>query len=359
MSDTIYYSPEDFIKSSKFDAHIHYDTFDDSFLRKAGKANIRLLSINTDTGFPIDTQFEIGSSLKKRHPQSFNFIGTFDATVFASGSFAEDTMEQIRKCVTAGARGIKIWKNIGMVLKNEDGQHVMADDPVFDPIYAFLEKEKIPLLAHLGEPRNCWLPYKQMTIPDDVLYYHRNPSYHLYMHPEIPSYERQIEARDHILERYPNLIFVGAHLGSMEWSLEEVAKRMDRFPNFFVDLSGRFGHIFEHAFQDRSCVVNFFEKYQNRILYGSDWHVSKFNKRHWMKLFCKCFPHAYMELIYRHMRQIFKKHWLFLATDQMIKTGKLSNTPHSPEHLQGLRLPRKVVDRIFYENAVEVYLNEK
>lgn len=359
MSDTIYYSPEDFIKSPKFDAHIHYDTFDDLFLRKAEKANIRLLSINTDTGFPIVTQFKIGWFLKICYPRSFNFISTFDATAFASKAFAENIVKQIKKYMAAGARGVKIWKNIGMGLKNEAGRYIMADDPAFYPIYAFLEKERIPLLAHLGEPRNCWLPYKQMTIPDDVLYYHRNPDYHLYMHPEIPSYERQIVARDHILERYPNLIFVGAHLGSMEWSLEEVAKRMDKYPNFYVDLSGRFGHIFEHAFHDRDCVVSFFEKYQSRILYGSDWHVSKFNKRRWMKLFCKCFPNIYMRLVFRHMRHTFKKHWLFLATDQMIKTGKLTNTPHSPEHLKGLKLPRKVVDRIFYENAVEVYLNEK
>jgi len=81
---TEYYSPEDFIKSPKFDAHIHYQSFDDSFLRKAIKANIRLLTINTDFEFPVDTQFEISKILKKQHPQTFDFIGTFEVTAFAS-----------------------------------------------------------------------------------------------------------------------------------------------------------------------------------------------------------------------------------------------------------------------------------
>ena len=352
---TTYYSPKDFIKSPKFDAHIHYDTFDDSFLRKAVKTNMHLLSINTDTGLSVDTQFEIGRFLKKRHPQVFDFVGTFDAATFGSKSFAKDTVEQIKKCMAAGARGIKIWKNIGMVLKNDAGQYVLADDHVFDPIFSFLEKEKIPLLAHLGEPCNCWLPFEQMTIPDDVVYYRRNPNQHLYMHPEIPSYEKQIVARDHILERYPNLIFVGAHLGSMEWSLEEIAKRMDKFPNFYIDLSGRFGHIYEQTLRDKSCIINFFEKYQTKILYGSDWHVSKYNKRRWMKLFCKCFPQVYMELIFRHMCRTYKSHWLFLSTDQVIQTGKVSNRLQSPKHLKGIKLSKKVVDRIFYENALRVY----
>ena len=120
-----YYSPADFFKSPKYDAHIHYPAFDDLYVCKAKKANIRLLSINTNFAFPIDKQFEISQYLYQRHPQTFNFICTFDATRFASKTFAEDTIEHIKKCVAAGARGVKMWKNIGMTLKNEAGQYIM------------------------------------------------------------------------------------------------------------------------------------------------------------------------------------------------------------------------------------------
>lgn len=357
MADKEYYSPADFIKSPKYDAHMHYHTFNDLFVRKAEKANIRLLTINTDLGsFPINTQCEIAQSLHQRYPQMFNFLGTFDATTFASGTFAEDAIEQIKKCLAAGAKGIKIWKNIGMSLKkDETGQYIMVDDPVFDPIFAYLEKEKIPLLAHLGEPRNCWLPLEQITIPSTHQYYSNNPNFHMHLHSEAPSYEQQIMARDYILERYPELIFIGAHLGSMEWSLEEVAKRMDRFPNFYVDLSGRIVYIFEQAIQDRNMVIDFFEKYQNKILYGSDRFVSQYNSRGWMSLFCKYFPQVYMNLLFKHSCRNVKNHWLFLATNQVIKTGKISNKTGSLEHIEGLNLSKKIVDRIFYENACSVY----
>ena len=343
-----YYSSADFFKSPKYDAHAHYHTFNDLFVRKAKKANLHILTINTNFDIlSIDTQFEISQLLHQRHPKTFNFIGTFDATAFASETFAKDAIVQIKKCMAAGARGVKIWKNIGMTLKNEDGQYIMADDPLFAPIFEFLEKKKIPLLAHLGEPRNCWLPIESMTTDSDRRYFSKNPNYHMFLHPEVPSYEHQIVARDNILERYPELIFVGAHLGSMEWSLEEVAKRLDKFPNFYIDISGRFSHILEHARQNRNLVVDFFQTYHNRIIYGLD--LSQRSK--WVNILNKCFPNIYMYLLFKYSCSKIKKHWLFFATDKDVKTGG--------ESIKGLKLEKSIVDRIFYENAISVYFVPK
>ena len=343
-----YYSSADFKKSHKYDAHIHYHTFNDLFVRMAKKRNLRLLSINTDFEYiPIDRQFEISKYIHQRHPQSFDFIGTFDASAFASKTFVEDTIEQIKKCLAAGARGVKIWKNIGMTLQNEAGHYIMVDDPVFAPIFAFLEKEKIPLLAHVGEPRSCWLPLERITIDGDRRYYSLNPNFHMYLHPELPSYEQQIAARDHLLERYPELIFVGAHLGSMEWNLEEVAKRMDRFPNFYIDISGRFIHILERTLQNRNQVIDFFQTYQNRIMYGLDCFVFPIYSQNWINLIGNCFPHVVTYLLSKFIFRIIKKQWLFFATDTAVKMGN--------KQIEGLKFEKKVVDHIFYENARLIY----
>jgi len=351
-----FYLPKDFNKSPKYDAHIHYSTFDDLFVRKAAKANIRLISINTNFNFSIDRQFEICQFIHQRHPQTFNFLCTFDATTFTSKTFAEDSVGQIKKCMAAGARGVKIWKNIGMILKNKEGQYIMADDHVFDPIFAFLEKEKIPLLAHLGEPRNCWLPLECMTINTDRQYFSKNPNFHMCLHPEVPSYEQQIMARDRILERYPGLIFIGAHLGSMEWNLEEVAKRFDRFPNFYVDIAGRFAHIFEQTLRNRSYVIDFFQTYQKRIVYGGlDINLSP-NSR-WINFCCKYFPHVFMNLLFRYSYRAIKKHWLFFATDKVFNTKKMNDKDESIQQIEGLKLSKNIVGRIFYENAHHVYFN--
>lgn len=133
-----------------------------------------------------------------------------------------------------------------------------------------MEEHKIPLLTHLGEPRNCWLPIEEMTSKRNQAYYTNNPEFHPYMHPEIPSYEKQIEARDNLLNLFPNLLLIGAHLGSMEWSVKEIALMLDKYPNFAVDLSSRLGHIQLQSREDYDTVRNFFINYADRIIYGTD-----------------------------------------------------------------------------------------
>ena len=110
----------------------------------------------------------------------------------------------------------------------------MIDDPRFDSLFAFLEKNRVPVVGHLGEPRNCWLPVNQMTVKGDISYFTQWPVYHMYKHPEMPSYEDQISARDNMLAKHPTLTFVGAHLGSLEWNVDSLAARLDRFPNMAV-----------------------------------------------------------------------------------------------------------------------------
>ena len=53
-----------------------------------------------------------------------------------------------------------------------------------------------------------------------------------------------------MLEKHPDLKFVGAHLASLEWSLDELAKRLDKFPNMRVDLS-RMSNLKLHTLKNR------------------------------------------------------------------------------------------------------------
>src|SRR5690606_15613879 len=109
-----------------------------------------------------------------------------------------------------------------------------------------------------------------MTDSGNYRYFKSHPEYHMYLHPEAPSYEDQINARDHLLEKFPNLIFTGAHIGSIEWSVDEIAKRLDKFPNMNIDLSARMAHLQYQSIADYDKVRNFMLKYKDRIIYGTD-----------------------------------------------------------------------------------------
>jgi len=197
------------------------------------------------------------------------------------------------------------------------------------------------MTVHLSEPRNCWLPYEQMTMVSDLNYYTQNPQYHMFQFPDKPSYEQQIAARDHLLERYPKIRFVGAHLGSLEWSIDEIAKRFEAHPNFMVDLAERVWYLQLQAFPNREKVLSFLETYQDRILFGSD--IILFDTHAQNK-----------EEKQKEMKALWQQQWAFFAT------GDIVPTPHftlasAPKEMKGLRLPRSIVDKIFYENTKRVF----
>ncbi|MDR2038782.1 MAG: amidohydrolase [Bacteroidales bacterium] len=347
-----FYHKDDFIKAPKMDAHMHYNVFDDTYIKYATDINVKLMMVNVDIGFSIEEQLNISRTLKKKYPSQFYFIGTFDPSGFNDMDFTEKTIRQINRCMKSGAQGIKIWKNIGMSIKDEQGNYVMANHPAFMPIYAYLENNKIPMLVHLGEPRNCWLPYDQITMRSELNYYRGYPEYHMHLHPEAPSYEEQIAVRDDILGKFPKLDLIGAHLGSLEWNVDEVAERFDQYPHFTIDISGRMGHIHLQAVKNHGKVYDFFMKYQDRIMYGSDLTFSLLGLR---SKFYHIFAHKrFTRKNFSSFFTVWHDDWLFFATGSEIPVEE-TTLAGMPEKIKGLKLPKEVVDKIFYINACNIY----
>lgn len=335
-NEPLHYTVSDFNYLPKIDAHFHYNTSDIRYLKFADSLNFRLISPNVDTEMPIDKQLEICASIKKLYPDKFAFLGTFSVDSFGKDGFAESTIARIETGIRLGASGIKIWKNIGMVLKDASGRFIMADDSAFLPVFNYLETKNIPLLAHLGEPRNCWLPENEMTVGSDRRYYKKHPQYHMYLHPEEPSYEDQVNARDHLLKNHPALNFTGAHLASLEWSVEELAKRFDRFPNLKADLAARIGHLQYQSLTNREKVREFLIKYQDRIVYGSDMTIAENDTN--------------FSAMSAGIRARWLGHWAYLATDSIFETGDPDG-----RKVKGLNLPCRVMDKIFFVNGEQYF----
>lgn len=326
-----YYTTNDFESVKKTDAHLHINTPDSRYLDFAARQNFRIISPNVDAGTPIGEQMNIAAAHRKSHPENFAFLGTFSVDSFGNPGFVEDVIRQIDLSLEQGASGIKIWKNIGMALKDSADNYVMVDDAAFDPIFQYIADNEIPLMGHLGEPRNCWLPLEQMTDSGDYRYFKNHPEYHMLLHPEAPSYEDQINARDNLLRKFPDIAFIGAHIGSLEWNLDEVAKRLDEFPSMSIDLSARIGHVQRQSIADYEKVLNFFIRYQDRILYGIDITISEGGDR--------------FDDIAAGMLKKWKSDWAYLATDSVQTIENISG------EIKGLHLPKTVVNKIYYDNA--------
>lgn len=320
------------------DAHVHLNTVSEDKMHLAEKHGAYFLSINTDIPFfeSLNQQADTIHALQNKFPGRVQYITSFHNKYWNTEKWQQSVLGQLQKGLEQGAVGVKLWKNIGMDdrLKDQNGQFVMVDDTRFDPIYQFLADNNILLIGHQGEPRNCWLPVNEMTVDSDRDYFSQHPEYHMHLHPEFPGYEQQMEARDNMLRKFPSLRYVGLHLFSMEYSLEEVAKRLDQFPNTKTDLAERICHVQLQAKENWTAVRDFFIKYQDRVMYGTD------------VIDDGTLTSAQLK---QKFESLWKAHWRFFATDEEM------TAPEFKGSFKGLKLPDDVLQKIFRDNAVETY----
>lgn len=333
-SDQKYYHMEDFRTVRKVDTHVHPNTENTAFLEQAREDNFIILAVNVDAPhYPsLDEQLRLAIRQKQAGPDHVDFLATISLENWNDPHWADETIERLRNAFAKGALGIKLWKNIGMVYKDSSGSFIMADDPRFDPVIKFIIEQDKTVMAHLGEPKNCWLPLDSMTVNGDRNYFRRHPEYHMYLHPENPSYETLIAARDHLVEKHPDLRFVGAHLGSLEWSVDELARRLDQFPNMAVDMAARISHLQYQSRIDREKVRNFMIRYKDQLIYATDAVMDDDTDPEEAK---------------KSLHERWVADWKYLVTDETLTSPQVNGK------FQGLKLPSDVIDHIFYKNALK------
>ena len=316
----------DYATFPKIDAHVHINTFAPDFVLLAKREGFQLMTLVTRSAPQehIDRQFAWASAQHERFPETVSFATTICLEDWGDPSWQQNTIDRLELDFDHGAIAVKLWKDIGMTFRDTDSSFIKIDNPRFDPIIDYIAAHHRPVIAHLGEPRNCWLPLDSMTVPGDSSYFADNPQYHMYLHPDYPSYVDQIDARDNMLAKHPDLVFIGAHLGSLEWNVHELAQRLDRFPNMAVDMAARICHL---QVQDRDTVRDFVIKYQDRLLYGTDVSVSESSD-------------SLGWIVDRWNRD-----WLYFTTDSVL------TSPEVRHGFAGLRLPVSVLRKIYYENA--------
>lgn len=314
------------------DAHIHYGDDDSAFLALLAELDLKLLNIcvaASDAPRWRD-QADAYSALRRAHPARFAWCTSFDVPgPNDDADYVERVIAGLQQDFASGAVACKIWKNIGMEARTAEGGFRMPDDPLFDPILDFITREGRTLLCHIAEPLECWQPLN----PDGVhySYYSAYPEWHMHNRSEFPSHARLMAARDHMVEKYPDLRVVGAHLGSLEWDVAEVAKRLDRYPNFAVDTSARLGDM---AAQDSAVVRQFMCDYADRVLFGTDIV---------MRQRLADMPLDECESTLSRVRAVYRAYFdYFEQGGDVAIRGK---------QVRGLGLPANVLRRLYFDNA--------
>ncbi|HOZ48234.1 MAG TPA: amidohydrolase family protein [Candidatus Hydrogenedentes bacterium] len=201
------------------------------------------------------------------YPGRFRFAATFNVTQFNEPGYADRVIAKLERDIEVhGAVAVKIWKDLGMLLTDDQGHYVFCDDVPFTPIFDYIAAKGLVVYSHIADPLAGW---QSLDVPTPhTRYYRAHPEFHWYGQPDKPSHAEILRHRDALVARYPKTPFVGAHLASLEYDLEVLAEFLDSFPNAHIDTAARVPDL---MLKPDDQVRGFFAKYQDRILYGTDW----------------------------------------------------------------------------------------
>ncbi len=172
--------------------------------------------------------------------------------------------EELERKVEAGAAGLKIFKELGLRHRDAEGRLIPVDDPRLDPLWAKAGELGVPVLIHTADPVAFFQPLDEHNERWEELQLH--PDWH-FGQPGFPDHDTLLAQRNRVIERHPDTVFIGAHLGNYPEDLAYVDRCLDRYPNFYVDTSARIGEIGRHPPEEARA---FFVKHQDRILFGTD-----------------------------------------------------------------------------------------
>jgi predicted TIM-barrel fold metal-dependent hydrolase len=271
------------------------------------------LAVNL-SGRSGDQFLEGVTNLAERHPGRIVLFANVDFDEMDEPGWTERAVAQFEEDVRNGARGLKIFKNLGMYTEDSNGR-VSTNDPRIDPIWAKAGELGVPVLIHTADPAPFWSPRDSLN--ERWLELKQRPRR---MRPTEPSFETLMGEQFDLFEKHPNTNFISAHMAWMANDLGGLSELLDRYPNMYVEMGAVVAEIGRQPVTARQFLID----YQNRVLFGKDsWAPSEY--------------HVYFRVLE--------------TADEYFDYYRAR---HAHWKLYGLALPDDVLKKIYYGNALNL-----
>lgn len=282
---------------------------------------------NMDGGFgpAFDQNMKVGAPFRDRVIQ----FARLDFAGINEPGWPAKTAAELERTFLAGAAGLKINKVLGLDLKNTDGTYIQADDKRFDPIWEMAAKHSKPVMIHISDSFGRFLPIGPENERYEAGLWRSNTEGNYYMTGH-PSHEVIEKARENLHAKHPKTRFVNAHVAMLYYDMDKVTAFLDKYPNADVEISA--------AVQDLGraprLIREFFLKYQDRIIFGSDGSPARGIDEFWVP------------------------HWRFLETydEHFDHPAQMRSPTGAPLHgrwkIYGIGLPDAVLRKVYYANAL-------
>ena len=262
-----------------------------------------------------------------RYPGKFygftmvNFANPVSEPLFEnSESFVEEAICLLREHVALGARGLKVLTELGMHYRDASGKLISVDDPRLSEIWEEAGRLGVPVLIHQSNPVGLFDPASPENEHYETLV--KYPSWS-YSDPVFPRKAELLERRDNLVRGHPNTTFILPHVANFAENLGYVSDLLEENPNVYIDFSSRIDELGRQPYSARE----FFIRFQDRILFGTDTPVSV---------------------------EVYRCYFRFLETfDEYFFPPDYDGTFERRRWaIYGLGLPREVLTKIYYQNAL-------
>ena len=202
-------------------------------------------------------------NVNKNFPDRFVIFTNINFGGIDDPGWGERLARQIESDVALGAKGLKIFKNLGFTVKDKAGRRIAVDDPRIDPVWAKCGELGIPVLIHSGDPAQFWLPRDKNN--ERWLELKQRPG--RYRDPKVyPPWSQIMEEQLNVFRKHPETNFISAHLAWLGSDLGRLGELLDELPNMYTEI----GAVLAELGRQPRSAAQFLEKYQDRVLFGKD-----------------------------------------------------------------------------------------
>jgi predicted TIM-barrel fold metal-dependent hydrolase len=255
----------------------------------------------------------------RAHPGRFATFCHLDWPTLSEPGWPDRLAEGLRASASAGAKGLKVWKDLGLALRDERDRLLLPDDERLGDVWDTAAEAELPIVIHVADPVAFFTPADARNERLEELLVHPEWSF---ADPRFPRFEVLIEALEAVVASHPATTFIGAHVGCFAEDLAWVGRMLSTYPNFHVDIAAR---VAELGRQPRAAT-RLLTAHPDRVLFGID-----------------LFPPDPQE---------YRIHFRFLETDdECFDYSTQEMPPEGRWAIAGLGLPDGVLRRVYGGNA--------
>ncbi len=200
----------------------------------------------------------------RAHPGRFVTFSHVDWSRLAEPDGVAQLTASLDDSVARGARGVKVWKDLGLWVRDADGTTILPDDPRVIEVLAHAGSLGLPVLIHTADPIAFFEPLDRHNERLDELA--GVPDWWFGDRDRYPSFDRLLDAHAALVLACPGTTFIGAHAGCAAEDLDRVERLLTAAPNYTIDTAGRMAELGRQPRRFARLVA----AHPEQVLFGTD-----------------------------------------------------------------------------------------